>query len=279
MPDVKDPGFKVIEAQLLQHDAVPLFGGSPPFPLEHILQKAGDLFEIEGLTGHIGGAQWRKPEDLMQGMATPSMPIDVVCGDLDGRVIFLLADPEWDQLMTWLLTKEAKTWGIPDSGIREGFLKFVAAETLSLLSQEESYGDISFRLADHKKLPDEPTFCVDLTLKYKGEKISGRALITSSFHRSWSERFAPRKPTEITPEMAVTLEVDVHLEMGRVALSQTEWSTLQAGDCLLLDQCGWDMDAGEGPVVLTSDNNALYQGKMNNQGTIQITQVATGTQR
>lgn len=277
MPDVQDPGFKVIESLLLQHDAIPLFGGSPPFPLEELLTKANDLFGVEGLTGRLGAAQWRDLDHFYQGMATPSFPLDIVCGEMEGRAIWLMSDSDWDKLMTWLLTKEATTWGIPDSGIREGFLKFAAAETLSLVGKSGFGGGLAFRMAEHRGMPEEPALGIDVTLDYQGETAVGRLLVTSSFHRSWSEQFAPRKPREISPELASSVEVDVHLEVGSVSLSRDNWAELQVGDCLFLDQCNWDPDQRQGQVVLTTDNKALYQGNMNSQGAIEITQGARGT--
>jgi len=274
MPDVQDPGFKAIESILLQHDAVPLFGGAPAFPVEQFSEAASDLFGVEGLSCSMGAPHWRDPDHFLQGVATPSMPIDVVCGEMEGCLIWLMADHDWDQLMTWLLTKEATSWAIPDTGIREGFLKFATAETIRLVERSGLYGSRTFRLTEHRGLPEEPCLGIDITLEYQGEKATGRLLVTSSFHRSWSEVFTAKKPREISPELANSVEIDVHVEMAKVEVSQEEWANIQPGDCLLLDQSAWDPAAGEGPVALTTEGRALYHGKMNNQGAIEISQVA-----
>jgi flagellar motor switch protein FliN len=261
--------IKQIPSSLLQWDDVPLLGAAPPFPWENFSSQLAESLKIESLTVNPGDTQWRSEPDYTEGIANP-VTLYFQVGDVEGSIAWVMPKDDVVIIMHHLLLQDGAGHVVLEEELTNEFYRFIALETLHSIAQLEFDSSLSVHLKDDGALPVEAALSQDITIQLPHKNLSGRLLISSEFRKSWAKRYTPKTPDAyLQSPLSEKLDLQVHLETGRVSMGREQWKAIETGDFLLLDSCGLDPTTREGSVALTVNGMTLFQGAIK-EGKIHI---------
>lgn len=255
-----------VPAHLQASDEIPLIGNSPPFPWAQLALKLGDVFERKGLTIEVGEVHWRSKEQLFEGLGDALVTESFVLPPLRGEAFWVMAEQEVLLLESLLLTKEPHPISFQDPSLTESFYRFFILELLYQMTQLPFDPSLAPVLMKQTPIPFEDSLALDLTLKYEKYQISGRLLVSLSLRQAWVDHFAQHPAPPSTKRLAETAAITVSLVAGKTRFSIQEWASLSEGDFLLLDECGVDLDSGEGKIYLQVGTQPFFAGEWKKDG-------------
>jgi hypothetical protein len=267
--------LRTIESELLQGDAVPLFGQSPDFPLEKIQQALAKLFERADLQMSSGIPEWKKGAQISAELGAQPFIIRLKVVNFPSAFYWATTEQDIVQLTTALIDPPAPAENMIDKEFQLAFYHFCLLETLSVLHKENYAQDLTFQLVDTpSSLPDISFLKISLSLVTSGKKLTGHLLLPQDFLNDWRQHFVPRKPSFLSKELRQRLEVTVSAEGGQVTLSSQEWAQLNEGDLVLLDNCSIDPATHKGSVLLTAYGKPIFHAELSPEG-IQLQEPVT----
>lgn len=257
--------LKRIPPSLLKKDSTPILGFPPPFPWDQLSAKLAKLFESRNLTIKPSTIfEWKEAADLNKGIGNP-IALCFALAPQGGKAWWVMSQHDVSLLMTLLLKQQqAQAEAIPQD-FQEGFYHFLALETVNAITSLEFGKNLSIQMIEQAPLPTDISLCIDISATLEQKTFWGRLILSDELIQQWRERFAER--TLDTP-LAQSVELTIHLEAGRTALSSTQWSQLSPGDFLALDTCSLKSN-GEGRVTLSSYGISLFQANIKD-GSIEI---------
>lgn len=262
-----------VDPELLNVDATPLIGSSPPFPWEQLSQNLASCFGIDKLTIRPDRLQWRSANELLEGMGDHPICLNFALPSLPGTPAWVMPEEEINLLMSTLLTKEAHPLTFQDPEMRESFYRFIHLEALYQLNQTDFDKTLAPMLSDRSEIPVQDSLCLDVSISVNDLVLWGRLLISPEFRQGWVEKYAKQERSPLADEIAKQADVLLHLEMGISYLTFPEWSSVKAGDFLLLNRCDWDPDTSSGHVALTSNGLPVFSGLLE-EGRIKIVELS-----
>lgn len=254
---------KHVDPELLQHDAIPLTGGAPPFPWEEFAVRLAKSFELKTMTIESDEVQWRSAEGLLEGIGEPVIPVHIAIPSIEGGLYWLMPEQEIVLLMSLLLTKESHPFDFQDPELIQGFYRFILLESIFQITQVEFDKSLAPCLTTKTQLQASDALCLDVSLVVHEQKFWGRLVIAPEFRRSWLKRHARSAPTKREEEIAKQAEVILHLEAGRTLLNLAQWKRVQTGDFIILDKCSINPQTSQGNLVLTSNGRPVFLGELN----------------
>jgi flagellar motor switch protein FliN/FliY len=172
--------------------------------------------------------------------------------------------------MSLILAKESRGSDIIDKEYQEGFFQFIALETLLAFNRTEYDKNLAPHILDTAEAPSEGAPCLNITIDCNGTPFVGRLILSEEFRHSWKDRYTQHKmDVTISSELAQKLQVIVHLEAGRTALTAKEWESVHPGDYIPLDACSFEPGTDKGRVIITFHGQQLFRAKVK-QGNIKI---------
>ncbi len=262
--------IKQIPSSLLQWDDVPLLGDSPSFPWESFSNKLAETLSIQNLTVTPCDIQWRSESDYTEGIVNP-VTLFFQAGNVEGSLAWVMSKDDVITIMKHLLLQgETSKHVVLEEELTDGFYRFVALETLRAISQLEYDSTLNIHLKNEGDLPVEAALAQDINIQLPNKSLSGRLLISSDFRKSWAKRYTPKTPDAyLQSPLSEKLNLNVHLQTGKVSMRKGEWNAIGTGDFLLLDSCGIDPATREGSIALTVHGITLFQGTVK-EGKIHI---------
>lgn len=273
MAEATAPDIRHLEQSLLELDNVPQFGGSPDFPWQQLLQGFSATFGLDGLGVHASDPEWLTVKRYHSQVASTAHPIDVRVSGIEGKVHFLMAESDWKDVTGWLVHRDTSRMRWSDDAVREGFIRFTAAEALHQLVQTGYLGDLVPRLAKHDAPADEPALMVEMQISFNKAKVSARVIFPASFHAAWLRKVGKKRPTTIDPEVAAKTDLDLRLIVGQTKIGQEDWKRIQEGDLLLLDQCSWPADSDKGQLTVFVEDKPIFRAEAQANQAITITDI------
>jgi flagellar motor switch protein FliN/FliY len=96
-----------------------------------------------------------------------------------------------------------------------------------------------------------------------GQAVLSRLVISPELRQSWVEYHQQHyERSALYEELAKIVDVTLHIEVGQTELTLQEWSTVELGDCILLDHCSLKHDTLEGKVMMTIDRREALRAKL-----------------
>lgn len=229
-----------------------------------------EALSLEELTITPGDVQWRSEADYNEGIANPTT-LFFQAGSVEGSLAWIMSKDDVINLMKHLLLQGEKAKNVVlDEDLTDGFYHFIALEALRTISILEFDSSLNVHLSEEGNLPAEAALTQDVSIQIPGHSLNGRLLISSDFRKSWAKRYAPKTPdVYLQSPLSEKLDLQVHLQTGKVAMARNEWNALNIGDFLLLDSCGIDPVTREGSITLAVHGITLFQGSVK-EGKIQI---------
>lgn len=248
--------LRQIPSALLHKDSTPLVGYIPPFPWDEFSQSLAQLFQIKDLNVKaIDALRWRPQEEFLAGFGDKPTILQAAVVATGGSVCWVMAEQDVMSLMNLLLTKDSKPLAVVDPEFKQGFYHFLAIEVIHALSQINFDKALVLHLVANAELPKEDSLCLDVEINL-GQVFPGRLVISPDLQKGLKERYAQRT---IDSTLLRSLEIPLHLEIGRTTLPASMLPHLALGDFIMLDTCSVKAD-GTGSVVVTIKGNPLFRG-------------------
>jgi flagellar motor switch protein FliN len=261
--------IREIKPELKQLDQIPLTGASPPFPWNELGEKLAQSFEKERIQIEPSEIQWRSKQDLYEGFGDSLFPLFFSIPSFRGTACWVMPEQEMAALEALLLTKDSHPIYFQDRALSESFYRFLALEVLYNLSQVHFDPSIAPILLNEQALPQEDSLCLDISMHIQGQTLWGRLIISPEMRTSWVEHFSKLAPSALTQEISKQVDVILHIEAGKTALTLKQWSDVNLGDFIILDQCSLDKEDLNGRVALTLHGKNIFRAKLKD-GNIKI---------
>lgn len=256
--------LKLIEPSLVSSESRPVDDTPEQFSWEELSRRLGALFENPTLSIRATKSEWLEGAERLHGLEAPPISLQFAVGELPGTAYWIFSPSSSTQLMAAILTGHPTTDTVPDAAFQEGFLRYLVSEVIFLLNELGLSSPLTPRYLGLQDLPaNERSYCIDITIAIEGHSYLSRLFLSQTLATSWREHFvrAGRK-REISATLAQKTDLIIHLEAGRVALSQTAWSEVQPGDFVLLDTCTVVPGVEKGRVMMTTRGIPLFRAML-----------------
>ncbi len=253
---------KEIEPELRALDEIPLTGASPPFPWDQLGTMVGRSLEqsVEIIPGEI---KFRTKKTLYEGLGESPFPLVASIPSLDGYAAWVMPEQEMANLEALLLTKENHPITFPEHDLSKAFYRFLALEVLYNVSELKLDKSLVPILTTKTAFPEEDALCCDISVTIRGQTLWGRLMISRELRRSWIDHFSKQgRVSPLTQKLKKVVETIIHLEVGKINLSAEEWSGIQLGDWIALDQFFLDPVSLSGRVMLTLNGKNIFIGRL-----------------
>ncbi len=268
--------IKQVDAQLRELDEKPQFGLPAPFNWKEFEEGLRHLFNKPQLVLTHETKGWITAGQLFSGLGEPIVPLTIECAPLPAPCYFIASELTVKELMAALFVTQDEAPNFYEADLVDGFYSYFGAELLRLLTKHSFMEPLSPRLGPltenlRKKMGEESSFAIDLSLQIDQRHLWGRLLLPESFRMEWKSYFAQRAPSELPEALRHQILVDIGLEVGHSRLRFEEWQSAKTGDFVILDHCSYDPTEHKGSVVLTLQQKPILRGRLK-EGSIKITQ-------
>jgi flagellar motor switch protein FliN/FliY len=225
--------MREVQPEIRALDQIPLTGAAPPFDWAELSARLARVFERDGLVIKPVEMVWRSKDDLYEGIGMHALASTFSIPSMHGQVSLVLPIQEIESLGALFLTKDSHPpISMHEQPLIESFYRFFIVETLYQLNEVLSDKKMTPILSNQTSLPDQPALCWDISLEWNNHVLWGRLMISPELRRSWVDYFnTSHTPTPLSTNLAKTINVEVHVEVGKAFLSLAEWYTVKEGDC------------------------------------------------
>jgi flagellar motor switch protein FliN/FliY len=259
--------LKKIPGSLLERDEIPLFGGVPTFPLEKFTEELANALQNNSIRLEVSEPQWRSESDLFAGVGTPYKILTMVISNLEGKLYWVMAEQEISRLMATLLVP-----GNPDSDYIEGFNHFLGLEAINAFRRSGFDSRLSIQLLRESQQPSGDLLTMDAIFSINKSSFSGRLLIDVELRRSMKTFYAKEAQSDVFKSpLAEKLNAYVGVEVGKVALTVSEWAEVASGDFIILDTCSLKPGDTKGRVTITYQGKPFFLAKFQ-EGSIKLSE-------
>lgn len=272
--------LKEVPTALLHLDDIPLLGFPPVFPWTEFSEKLKEHLQAKTLKIDPLNLQWRNPEDLFSGLGSDLIPLHFMIPSLEGDLCMIVAKRDIELLMSLLITNSENPLNAVDQEFQNGFIQFLAYETIFCFNQCNFDKTLNPHLSEKKENSDEDlkemllgrenSLSQDISFSFNNSTFIFRLIISNEFRKSWKEKYASRTlEIPLNPIIAQKIHLPVALEAGRVSLTLQEWKELNLGDFLILDFCSLDPESDKSKIMLTVNGNHFFRARLK-QGSLKI---------
>lgn len=252
--------IKKIDSALLEVATPPL---ATPFTFdwENFSLVLAQALEMDNLKITTGEGEWRKSEEIAEGLSENPLYLCFTFAPLKGNIFWIMSGEDVKKITSFLLIKKGRSKGFISELLQEGFLRYMALETLNVLQDLEFFKEFSPNLVEMATPFEGPALTFDVKITLNRKAAWGRIVIPPPFKNSWNEYFA--KMLEKTSlERNPALELILKLECGEVSLDLEKWEKLIPGDFVLLDKGNFDQDFKKGSALITLGNTPLFHVRL-----------------
>lgn len=260
--------LKHLPTSALRMDAVPLLGTAPEFPWEKLREILAAHFQVENLTLAPETWQARTAGTLTEGLGTPYQIYPLSVAPLEGEAVCFIAEQDMTALLGALLGKDPDQFTGIGPEFKHSLTEFVLASLCQAFTKTGYDKQLAPRLLANHDMPDSDGWTLDMGVTIRDTQIRGRFYVSQALLQSWRERYAQRSlDFLVTTPRAAQIDIVVHIEAGRTALSLKEWRKIKIGDFLLLDSCSLTpQDDKKGRVMLTVNGMPCFRAKLRTGG-------------
>lgn len=258
--------IRAVTPELAALDAVPLLGGTPPFPWDAFSHRLATLFEIDSLDIKPGEWEWKSKEDLQRDLGDHLVPQWLSIASFEGEFCWLMAEQDLTSILSSLLTKQ------PPGELEEfdpefeaGFHRFLGIECLNTLTKVEFAPSLAPHLLQKESLPEGPALCLDVHIHLFTHTFLGRLVLPPNFRQSWAAHYSQEKGhSSFSKKLLEECLVSLRIQTGHITLSKEEWKEVAPGDLLLPDFMGLTGEGKEGIVTLILNEIPIARAELKN---------------
>lgn len=259
---------KEVETTLLRLDVIPPLGNAPEFPWSSCAKKFSAVFDNIKCKITPQDWKWREEKDLLAEYPEDVRVMELAALPITHPVFWVLDRESIDRLVIRLMSGREETTEIPLPQLKEAFTTFIILETIHTVGSFPSLKGLSPKLINPTAEAKGNCLSRDIHIECGGIQQTCRLLLSEDFVQDVEKHFRPTKsPLSFkSNDIANTLELLLHLEVGRTSLSQKDWNSLEPGDFIRLDSCSLDPKSQEGTCEVTVEGLPLFNAKISSKG-------------
>ena len=251
------PWIKQIELAFVNAKDIPMWGNTPPFPIEQLCEKTQELFPQ--FSWRSLKTDWMTPEKFLFGFGNTPLILTIELAPLTDPLFWVVAREDIATLTASLLTQENGKKGFSDPRLQEGYYRFLILE---LFSQINLYPGLTPRIATRGELPRETCLCYDAVWSISGKGMSGRLIVSPHFQTALKDNFKSSPVSIANTPIADEEILTLAFEAGRSSLSYANWQNAKPGDLLLLDSWSYDPTEKKGSATVVAAGIPLFKARI-----------------
>lgn len=256
----KQSWIRKINKTLLSLDEIPLLRTFAPFNFDELSNKIAKKFSLKSLKIEPSEMRWLKADELKQGFSDNMNYLSFVFSNLEGNVYLLMDLEDISKLVNELISQENNI-KFTTTLLEETYFRYVALETLHILSEENLFQDLSAKMVEITEPLKEDSLCIDIKININNENLFARIAITPNFRKAWEKHFFSNPPLK-SQEISKDLQLPISVEIGSVNLNYQTLKKIKTGDFVILDKINYDIKTNKGQVTLTLNDTALFLAKV-----------------
>lgn len=237
----------------------PLFGSLPNFDLAAFSAALSTALNLEDVQIKTTPLLYKEFHDVHAGFEN-SEELFFQVSPYEGLVTLLIPRQNLDSLIHSFADADLH-YAIVDEDFKNSFTHFIALELLSAFQSSFTDQKIVPQYLESGTLNEEPFWCQDIELSWKGGLTVARLIFPDALRLSWKSKFSEQKLI-LPKELLSSIHVEIHVEVGSVVLSHQEWDVLSLGDYLVLDRCQIVPGEEKGRVLLTLNGSPVFRAKI-----------------
>lgn len=241
-------------------DQIPSGGLCPPFPWKFLVDELSRLFQLDHLDLKYKELNLLQGEGLFAGMGDSLIARHVKIMPLEGSACLVMPKEFISEIIKEMMKSSPQD--VYDEDFQDAFLQFLCVEILHAIGLSDFDTGLSYQLLADKELPIEPSLCLDIDIVLSKKSLPIRLMISTELNAAWKERYSEKHlDLLLQSPLASKIPITVHLEAGKVELTQEELNALKIGDFIILDRCSMDVEEKKGRVMLTVNHCPFMRGK------------------
>lgn len=261
--------IQTLSDALTETKQIPLWGSSPPFPWERLIEDLKEKFACKELKISTERVEPRPKAHLLEGMGAAPFCTPIHVTPLEGTLFWAMSQEDAKRLTAILLTQSKPEKGFTDERFVTGFYNYLCLEALETLHEINPFNDLTLTVAEKTPLPEETSLCIDVKIVFDGTPLWGRIICPPQFHGAFKNHFAQERVDITAPKIASSIEVTLTMEVGATSLNFQEWQALAVGDLVILDHCLYDPALQKGTLEIVLGNTPLFQARLK-EGTLKL---------
>ncbi len=253
---------KQIHGALEELQEIPLWGFSPPFPLEACAQALGEALHIPDMRLSIENTQMRTGNEIAAGLGSHLYPITLELTPLAEPFFWIMAQEDIKKLCSSALFAHPNGKGFTSSGFQEGFYRFLSLHAAEAIDQQEAFQDLSLKVAPSRTLPKEEALCMDIAIHLPKQTIWGRVICPSAFREAFKTHFSRMTPSLSASPLAQDIQLSLVAEAGNTRISLAQFYKAKTGDLIVLDRCSYNPSTHKGTVMLSLNGTPLLRARL-----------------
>ncbi len=266
--------IKQIENILIDTRAVPLSGHAPSFPWKAFSEKIAAVLQGQQIRISPRQTQFLKGSEISSGLGAGYLAIAIDLTPLEGQAYWLMGKEDVAKLSALSLAPSNGSKGLSSAKFQEGFYYYLLNEALLIADGLKAFEDLLPKMGKTASLPMEEALCIDVEIHHHKQTLWGRLVCPASLHEAFKAHFSAPKPLDLTDPLVKAIDLSLGIELGRTALSLSEWKTLRPGDLIILERCTFDPQTHKGTATLTLNQSPLLRARIK-ENTLKIVDYAS----
>ena len=258
---MKTEPFPISDEILIDSLGLPVHPRSFAFDFSPIAKRLCDLFQIDALDIKTQPAKQISLEEVSALFSDATLYERITIPACAGHLFWITPKSSLKHFTLMALAKEEKEDELISNDLLEGFKRFIAAELIFQINQENN-PLFQSALIEQKELPSSGGYLYELLINCGEKQLSCSLFLTDTFAKSFAQNATSHEPLRIPEEMKQTVKTTVGLDMGHFSMSVKEFSKLKKGDFVVLDRCTLDPETQHGNLTLTLKEKSLFRAKL-----------------
>lgn len=251
----------VLEPAMIEALDLPLWGYTPPFPLDAFASALCTSLAIDTCHVEVLQSTPLSTAALEKRIRSPYAIYPIAMDPLGVDCSLVIEETERTKLFS--IAGQAQTFD--DSELNEGFYDFIVLNALSALNVCNPYPGLHFKQSSKVEALSSG-YLVQLAITFPEEKMSCFLLFSNSAWARLKEHFHTTKTSLRNIRLPSDLFFSLSLHLGETTISRSEWKSAKVGDLLLLDQAYFNPINQSGSLQIHLGNTPLFQAKVKKEG-------------
>jgi flagellar motor switch protein FliN len=251
--------LKQIHEDLLESKTIPLWGSAPDFPWESFEASLKKLLEVDDFKVSLLPTE-SSEGDLLEPFGMNPKKLSFQLSPLTEKLTWVLSSESVAEISSLMLNK-GEGIGEFNPEFQEGYYQFLLLRVCKEIEELGIYPSLHIQWSSEEPI-QEGSFFIDVSIALYGKSFTGRLIIPPSFQKAFSSHFMQESFDLSSAPLTSTIAVPLRLEAGSSQVTQSEWNSIEEGDCLILDRCTYNPETEKGVLDLTWDKSPLFKVKM-----------------
>ncbi len=254
--------IKRVERAVEEETHIPLWGERLPFPWENLQEALAKRLSLRDLHIEPAPALFRTYEELEGDLGKEALCFTFDLAPLSVPVYWIMSGEDVRKLVSWTLTTGPDHRGFSTSIFQEGFSRFLTLQILEEIDRLNALKGISPRLARTLPLPQEGALCLDVRILYENTTLIGRIVCPRPSLHALKTHWNKEPMHWFQTARAEDISLRLHVNVGSISLTYSEWSRIGVGDGIIPDRCTLHPENHKGSCTLILHKTPLFQAKL-----------------